>query len=47
LTNTFRSDEALELSQQIKKLGLNNDICQEDYLFSFFKTFYAQKNLIG
>lgn len=45
--NQTRSDEALELSQQIKKLGLNNDICQEEYLYSFFRTFYAQRHLIG
>ena len=41
-----RSDEALELSQIIKKLGLNKDICSEEYLFKFFETFYAQKNNI-
>ena len=38
------SAEALELSQIIKKLGLNKDICSEEYLFKFFETFYAQKN---
>ena len=42
----FRSGEALELSQIIKKLGLNKDICSEEYLFKFFETFYAQKNNI-
>ena len=41
-----RSNEALELSQIIKKLGLNKDICSEEYLFKFFETFYAQKNNI-
>ena len=40
------SAEALELSQIIKKLGLNKDICSEEYLFKFFETFYAQKNNI-
>lgn len=35
------SAEALELSQIIKKLGLNKDICSEEYLFKFFETFYA------
>ena len=40
------SGEALELSQIIKKLGLNKDICSQEYLFKFFKTFYAQKNNI-
>lgn len=40
------SNEALELSQIIKKLGLNKDICSEEYLFKFFETFYAQKNNI-
>ena len=42
----LRSNEALELSQIIKKLGLNKDICSEEYLFKFFETFYAQKNNI-
>lgn len=41
-----RSNEALELNQIIKKLGLNKDICSEEYLFKFFETFYAQKNNI-
>ena len=41
-----RSDEALELSQIIKKLGLNKDICSQEYLYKFFQTFYAQKNNI-
>lgn len=41
-----RSGEALELSQIIKKLGLNKDICSEEYLYKFFETFYAQKNSI-
>ena len=41
-----RSDEALELSQIIKKLGLNKDICSREYLYKFFQTFYAQKNNI-
>ena len=40
------SGEALELSQIIKKLGLNKDICSQEYLYKFFKTFYAQKNNI-
>ena len=31
-----RSEEALELSQNIKKLGLNKDICSREYLFKFF-----------
>ena len=42
----LRSDEALELSQIIKKLGLNKDICSEEYLFKFFRSFFAQKNNI-
>ena len=41
-----RSDEALELSQIIKKLGLNKDICTEEFLYKFFKSLYAQKNNI-
>jgi hypothetical protein len=40
------SEEALELSQIIKKLGLNKDICCEEYLYKFFRTFFAQKNMI-
>ena len=42
----FRSQEALELSQIIKKIGLNKDICSEEYLFKFFESFFAQKNNI-
>ena len=38
------SDEALELNQNIRMLGLNQDICTEEFLFKFFQTFYAQKN---
>lgn len=38
------SDEALELSQNIRMLGLNKDICTEEFLFKFFQTFYAQKS---
>ena len=41
-----RSEEALELSQIIKKLGLNKDICSEEFLLKFFKSFFAQKNNI-
>jgi len=41
-----RSQEALELSQIIKKIGLNKDICSEEYLFKFFESFFAQKNNI-
>ena len=36
----------MELSQIIKKLGLNKDICCEEYLYKFFRTFFAQKNMI-
>lgn len=41
------SDEALELNLMIKKLGLVADICVEDYLIKFFKTFYLKKANIG
>jgi len=34
------SDEALELSQMIKKLGLIKDICCEEFLFKFFRSLY-------
>ena len=36
----------MELNQIIKKLGLNKDICSKEYLYAFFKSFYAQRNLI-
>ncbi len=38
-----RSDEAIELSSYIKKLGLMPEICTEDYLLSFFETIYFER----
>lgn len=36
------SDEAIELSLIVKKLGLQKDVCNKDYLTRFFKTFYLK-----
>lgn len=37
------SDEALELHTYVKKLGLMQDYCIEDYLLNFFETLYFQR----
>jgi Leucine-rich repeat (LRR) protein len=38
------SDEALDLSCVVKKIGLQKDICNKEYLTRFFKTFYMQRS---
>lgn len=37
------SDEAVELSSIVKKIGLQKEICSKKYLTRFFKTFYLKK----
>lgn len=32
----FRSTEAVELAKMVKKLGQVNEICNEDFVYSFF-----------
>ena len=34
------SDEALDLSALVKKIGHQRDICNKHFLTRFFKTFY-------
>lgn len=37
------SDEAVELSAIVKKIGYQKEICNKKYLTRFFKTFYLKK----
>ena len=37
------SDEAVELSAIVRKIGYQKEICNKKYLTSFFKTFYLKK----
>ena len=42
-TLTKYSDEAGELSLIVKKLGLQKNVCNKEYLTRFFKTFYLKR----
>lgn len=37
------SDEAIDLALIIKKIGQQRDVCNKQYITSFFKTFYLQR----
>lgn len=38
------SDEAIELSGIVKKIGLQKEICNKKYLTRYFRTFYLKKS---